>query len=58
MYEVFMKCVNVVENFDEDCARFVICCWRKKETGQTLDELRGRHMILQEEVRNNGATFE
>lgn len=39
MYEVFMKCVNVVENFDEDCARFVICCRRKKETGQTLGEL-------------------
>ena len=41
-----MKCVNVVESLDErltkiaqDSVRFVICCWRKKETGQTLGGL-------------------
>lgn len=44
--EIFMKCVNVVESLDEGLTkiaqgsvRFVICCWWKEETGQTLGGL-------------------
>lgn len=57
--EVFMKCVNVVESLDEGLTkiaqgsvRFVMCCWRKKDVSRAFGGLRGRHMILHEEMRD------